>query len=70
MSYNDLTDHERKVAEMIASGYTRKEISKSLNVTESSLSWTFIVIKRKLDCLKSTDIARIVTTHHFRTNGK
>ena len=69
MSYNDLTEHEKKVAKMISNGYSGKEIAKYLGVTKGSLDWSVEMITRKLGCRKSTEIARITVLHELKTSS-
>ena len=55
-----LTERERQVADLMASGTKNRKIAKELGISPKTLDIHRANLKRKLKCQTSVDVARVV----------
>jgi DNA-binding CsgD family transcriptional regulator len=55
----ELTEAERRIAELVAEGKTNKEVAAILFVTENTVAWNLSNVYRKLGVRSRTELARI-----------
>ncbi len=52
-----LTAGERRVAELVAQGWTNVEVARALNVRAKTVEWTLTNVYRKLNLRSRTELA-------------
>ena len=60
-SRGDLTEAERRIAELVAEGHTNNEVAAALFLTEHSVETALTRIYRKLDVRSRTELARALS---------
>ena len=60
-SRNDLTQAERRIANLVAEGHTNKQVAAALFLTEHSVETALTRIYRKLDVRSRTELARALS---------
>jgi DNA-binding NarL/FixJ family response regulator len=54
---DSLTNGERRVAELVASGWTNDEVASALNLRTKTVEWTLTNVYRKLRLRSRTELA-------------